>query len=392
MRNNTTGQVTTLVGVERLQFDDQAVALDLASGGSLQTAISLLAASFGAKNLGNTALLGEFIAEVDAHGLQSAVTLMAQIGLLEKLAGGSSMADVLTLLHSNVAGRAPNAAELKALLDWQQAHDYSVADLILLAASNPLLAQQIQQLAPQLDPQELAQQGLGFESYGGAIIGTTGDDLLQAVTGVSLLVDGREGIDTLQLEGNAADYLLNHQSGGSWQLTPVPAQAPALFMAAEASAVSEEVPTVLLQNMERLAFSDFNVALDLQGNAGLAARLLAALMGPDAVSNKALAGEAIAYVDDVGAPLLAQIAQANGFLDKLAGGSSMQALIELLYTNIAGRSATQDDMAWTMELVQQQGWDKADLLMYAAQLPETAARIELSGLGQSGLAYEVWQG
>ena len=389
LRDKATGQVTTLAGVERLAFADQAVALDLGEQGSLQPAMQLLAASFGAKQLTSalsSGLFGEFVAELDAHGLPAAAQLMVQIGLLQKLAGGNDMADVLTLLHRNVEGRAPDAAELQALLAWQQANDLSMSDLLLIAATHADLGAQ---LSAQLNPQELLQSGLAFVRFAGAVIGTPGDDHMNAVTGVAQMIDAQGGVDTLRVHGDAADYLLHHQSNGSWQLAPLAQQMAGHAVGASAESAG---PVSTLYHVERLAFDDHNVALDLQGNAGMAARLLASLMGPQSVHHQALMGEVIAYVDDVGGAQLARIAQGNGLLNKLAGGSSMQALIELLYQNIAGQPPSAADTRWVEQLAQQQGWDRAELLMYAAQLPETAARIELSGLAQNGLAYASWNG
>ena len=395
-----TGAVTTLAGVERLRFEDQAVALDTAVGGSLQPAKLLLAAVFGASALSDAGLLGQFLAQVDALGPVATAQLIEEIGLVQKLASGTSMADVLTLLYHNVEGRAPSAAELQALLAWQKANSLSVADLVLIAAQHQDLASQV--AAAQKAHGESAGAAVPVQPFTELIVGTTSADHIAAVTGLAQSIDGREGIDSLQVQGKAADYLLSYQSGGRWQLTPVTAvkddaqtDTPADASSAASTSQTSEATAVTqaqLLNVERIDFSDHSLALDLLGNAGTAAKMLVAVLGLDALHSKALVGEAIAYIDQMGAQTWTQLAQTSGYLDKVADGSSMQALIGLLYENIAGRSATQGDVQWTMELAQQQGWDRADLLMYAVQLPDAAARIDLAGLAQTGLEFDIWKG
>lgn len=47
-------------------------------------------------------------------------------------------------------------------------------------------------------------------------------------------------------------------------------------------------------------------------------------------------------------------------------------------------------MQWTLDFTAQQQWDRADVLNFVAQLPQTAQLIGLDGLAVQGLAYEVW--
>ena len=47
-------------------------------------------------------------------------------------------------------------------------------------------------------------------------------------------------------------------------------------------------------------------------------------------------------------------------------------------------------MQWALDLAQAQQWDRADVLLYAAGLEQTAALIGLPQLADQGIAYEPW--
>lgn len=98
----------------------------------------------------------------------------------------------------------------------------------------------------------------------------------------------------------------------------------------------------------------------------------------------------IAYVDAMGAQALAREVQHNGVLDALAGGDSLQALVTLLYQNVAGHAPSELEMHQVLELAAEQQWARADVLSFAAQLPQTAQLIGLPELMVQGLAYDVW--
>ena len=96
--------------------------------------------------------------------------------------------------------------------------------------------------------------------------------------------------------------------------------------------------TDTLLGVERLLFSDGALALDLQddGPAAQATRLITTLLGAQALDDRALFGEVLAYVDTVGPGQLLKTLQELGVLSALAGGDTPQQLATLIYTHLVG--------------------------------------------------------
>ena len=273
---------------------------------------------------------------------------------------------LLTLLHTNVMGRAPSGAELQELLDFQADAGLDTVQTIALIARLP-------QAAERIDLDALASEGIAFQSFTGTLLGSAQDDRLNDLPG-SQRIDGREGVDTLVYGGNSIGYSVERQADGSY--------------AVEAAGGSIDQ----LWNVERLQFADTGVALDLNGDAGDALRLLQALAGDEALDNASWISQAIRYVDDLGLQGAARAVVDAGLAAQFAGGGSLEALIAKAYANVTGAAPSVLELQWHVDFAQQQELDAADVLTLVAQLPATAQRIDLVGLAQQGVAYEVWEG
>lgn len=131
--------IRTLVGqdfitnIERLEFSDMNVALDLKDGDSANTALRFLTAIVGKTALQNKALVGEAIAYTDAFETGDLAQLLIDSGVLAQFAGGSSDADLVKLLYANIAGQAPSAAELQWTLDFATGNGFTQADILEFA-------------------------------------------------------------------------------------------------------------------------------------------------------------------------------------------------------------------------------------------------------------------
>lgn len=126
----------TLPGIERLQFSNTRLALDL--GGAAGQTAKLLGAVFGPASLANKTFVGIGLSLLDGGmGYEALATLAMEA------TGRSAAADVVALLYTNVVGVAPTAAEAApfvALLNGGM----GVGALTVLAADHALNLANIQ--------------------------------------------------------------------------------------------------------------------------------------------------------------------------------------------------------------------------------------------------------
>ena len=105
----------------------------------------------------------------------------------------------------------------------------------------------------------------------GSISGGTGNDTFNG--GLGLSIDGGGGIDTVAYSAVRSHYSVTANATG--------------FIVKD-NVGSDGTDT--LTNVERLAFSDDKIALDINGNAGTTAKILGAVFGAASVSNKQYVG------------------------------------------------------------------------------------------------------
>lgn len=156
-----------------------------------------------------------------------------------------------------------------------------------------------------------------------------------------------------------------------------------------------------LQGVERLLFLDYAVAFDLQDNgaASLAAKVVGAL-AKDQINNPLVMGLMIDAFEklmstpsisspEVGIEHMVSVLSNHGIMLALTQSEQPQALVNLLFQNIAGRQALASEMDSVLALQAQWGHDtwQNKIVAVAAMLPENAANIDLMGLADGGLAY-----
>lgn len=118
-----------LVNVERLQFADTKLALDLA--GNAGTTAKILGAVFGVESLANQAYVGIGLNYLD--GGMSYADLM-QLALGVRLGSGYSVADEVKLLYQNLAGIQPSADDIAYWEGTIAADQYTPESLAVFAA------------------------------------------------------------------------------------------------------------------------------------------------------------------------------------------------------------------------------------------------------------------
>ena len=197
------------------------------------------------------------------------------------------------------------------------------------------------------------------------LVGTSGDDRLTPAAGVTR-VDGAGGIDTVVLGQPAAAYQLKATASGF------------------ALSRTDGSSTLALAQVERLQFTDRQLALDLGGHAGLVARILGAVFGADAVKNAEYVGIGLRYADGgMADEALVQLA-----LDaRLGTGASAADVVNLLYTNVVGQAPGEADRAAYVALLDNHSQTPGSLGLMAATTSLNDQHIDLVGLAGTGLLF-----
>ena len=137
----------------------------------------------------------------------------------------------------------------------------------------------------------------------------------------------------------------------------------------------------VLTNMERLKFLDKSVAIDLDGHAGIAVKVIGAVFGKDAVKNPGLVGIGLSYLDnDMSYSELGLLAL------NAVGATSSDAIVSKLWFNLVGSTASASDKAPYIKMLAD-GMKAGDLVLMAGDLSLNANNIGLVGLMQSGVEF-----
>jgi hypothetical protein len=175
--------------------------------------------------------------------------------------------------------------------------------------------------------------------------------------------DGGLGQDTLVYSGPIERY--NVQKSGNRYVVSEPTGSD---------------DTDYLSNIERLQFSNGKVALDLDGNAGDAARLIGTLLGPSYVKDKALAGLVIGLLDqNYSSEAIASMGLGTSMYLGLAGSGSNEAFVKHVFKNVVGRPPQEAELQTYVGMLSD-GTSQASLAVMAADTEFTAGQIGLTGL------------
>jgi serralysin len=180
-------------------------------------------------------------------------------------------------------------------------------------------------------------------------------------------INGGSGIDTAVFAGTRAQYSLSTQSAGGFRVT-------------DSVATRNGADTVAA--VERLQFSDLSLALDLEGNAGKVAKILGAIFGQSAVSNKSYVGIGLSYLDSgMSYSALAALAVS------VTGKSSSTEVCTLLWTNVIKTTPTAADIAPYKAMLDSGQMSIGALATLAAETNFNTTNIGLVGLSQTGIEY-----
>lgn len=235
-----------------------------------------------------------------------------------------------------------------------------------------LNAESFSESAPGLNNISIAQGVKVVNAIGGA----AADTLIANAMGNTLnggagndTLKGGAGIDTAVYTGPRSAYTLNLTSGAN----------PGRTVQDQRTAASDGTDT--LTSVERLQFADTKVAIDLDGHAGQAAKLLGAVFGASFVSNKQFVSIALSLLDQ--GVTYEQLATAAV---SVTGKTSHVDVASLLWTNLFGAPPTPTQIA-PIAAVLDNGMTIGALTVLVADTEFNASLINLVGLSQTGIEF-----
>jgi hypothetical protein len=188
------------------------------------------------------------------------------------------------------------------------------------------------------------------------LYGTVADDL----------IDGAGGVDTLYVNGRSNEFEVTFTS--QWRVVDLTGLCGVDF----------------LSGVERIRFDNKKLAIDLDGNAGITAKLLGATFGKASIANKDLVGIGLymldggmSYTDLMGAVINAI----------LGSSASNAAAVDLLYTNVVGVAPSANDLAFFTDWLDKGIYTKASFGVLAADTDLNIVNVGLVGLASTGLEY-----
>lgn len=185
------------------------------------------------------------------------------------------------------------------------------------------------------------------------------------------VLHGNGGIDVAELGGTRSHFTLARTPDG-WQLTDTQGHEG----------------TDTLVGVERLQFSDGGLALDLDGQAGVVARLIGAVFGPDFVARADLVGAGLALLGRGMSTIdLSAAAVGSDLFAQLAGSHSNTDFVRAVYRHVVGASPSDQDLATFVAQLDNGATTQAALAAWASDSSLNADRIDLVGLSQTGLAF-----
>ena len=142
-----------------------------------------------------------------------------------------------------------------------------------------------------------------------------------------------------------------------------------------------------LISIERLQFSNAKLALDLDGNAGDAVKLIGGLLGFKFIEDKSLVGVVLELLDqNYTKTQIASMGLTTQLYKTLAGSFGNEDFVKYVFNNVVGRAPYPNELDTYLKMLSQ-GSTQADLAVMAADTELNAIQINLVGLAQHGVAY-----
>ena len=181
--------------------------------------------------------------------------------------------------------------------------------------------------------------------------------------------DGGPGMDTVVYSGNLADYVVKPDVSGM-----------------EVRSANYTEGSDWLLSIERLHFKDKNLAFDLEGHAGTAAKTLGLVFGADAVGLPNYVGICLDLLDKQKYST-EQLMQAALSVRLGADASDAGKVVDFLFVQLTGAPPSAKDKAGFVDLIANKTYSVEGLAVLASELSLNPIAASLVGLATSGLPY-----
>jgi len=209
---------------------------------------------------------------------------------------------------------------------------------------------------------DLSPQDLYSVTPEGFVQGTAGDNEFTA--DYNTLILGGDGIDKIVFNYSLSGITLD-LSGENQLVTTL-----------------EGVQT--FSEVERIIGLDTNLALDLNGNAGIVAKTLGAVFGVDSLSNKEYVGIGLGLLDEgMSYEALMELA----INTKIGANPDYDSVVETLYQNVTGFLPEGNVKEQYVTALENGEYSVASLGILAAETTANLQNIDITGLGLSGIEY-----
>jgi len=123
--------------IERLQFSDTKVALDLGVSQSGGDAALLIGAVFGKSSLADKSLVGQVLTFFDSgYGMWDAANALVNAGIMDNFAGGASTTAYVNMIYKAVVGQTATAADTATLAALIDNGVYTKANFLVFVAEH----------------------------------------------------------------------------------------------------------------------------------------------------------------------------------------------------------------------------------------------------------------
>ena len=210
-----------------------------------------------------------------------------------------------------------------------------------------------------------------------SLIGGVGDDELSGWTGNDRLIGG-DGSDTLD-GGDGLDFAVFSAEKSDYSIS---ASANLVITVTRDSFSESEKDE--LSGVERLEFSDVNLAFDIDGNAGIAAKVLGAFLGAVGLRRTDLAGQWLNLLDN--GKTYDDLLQTA--IDTIFGANPSGAqMVGHFFTALTGEEAPDDVISEWGGKVDNGELSAVELSRLVAEIDLNLANIDYVGLYSTGVEY-----